>query len=187
MAKEKKFNLLKEFKAFAFKGNVVDMAVGVVIGGAFTAIVTSLVGDIINPLLGLITGGKDFSNLYIVLKSSEAYKALEAVGEPITLAAAKEAGANVLSYGNLITAIVNFLLIALALFFVIKLIAAANFKARKEAEAAAAKAEAEAKAAAEAAAKAEEERLASIKICPFCLMEIKKEAKKCSYCASEQN
>lgn len=173
MAKEKKFNLLKEFKAFAFKGNVVDMAVGVVIGGAFTAIVTSLVGDIINPLLGLITGGKDFSNLFIVLKSSKEFTELEATGEPITLAAAKAAGANVLSYGNLITAIVNFLLIALALFFVIKIIAAANFKARKEA--------------AEAAAKAEEERLASIKICPFCLMEIKKEAKKCPYCASEQN
>lgn len=185
MAEKKKFKLLTEFKEFAFKGNVVDMAVGVVIGGAFTAIVSSLVADIINPLLGLLTGGKDFSQLYVVLKSTEAYdEALKEAGH-VTLDAAKEAGANVLSYGNLITAIINFILIALALFFVVKMIAVANIKAKREAEAAAAKA-AEEKAAAEAAeAEAEAARLASIKICPYCLMEIKKEAKKCAFCASD--
>lgn len=185
MAKEKKkFKLLTEFKEFAFKGNVVDMAVGVVIGGAFTAIVSSLVGDIINPLLGLLTGGRDFSQLYVVLKSTEAYDALAAAGT-VTLADAQAAGANVLSYGNLITAIINFLLIAIVLFFVIKAIALANIKAKKEAEAAAAKAAEEKAAAEKAAADAEAARLASIKICPYCLMEIKKDAKKCAFCASD--
>jgi len=183
MAKKEKikFKLLDEFKAFAFKGNVVDMAVGVVIGGAFTAIVNSLVADIINPVLGLITGGKDFSELYVVLKSAEGYEA------GMTLEEAKALGVNCLSYGNLITKVINFLLIAIVLFFVIKLIAAANVKARREAALAAEKAAEEKKKAEEEAAAAEEARKATVKICPYCLMEIKKEAKKCCYCASEQN
>ncbi len=180
MAKDKKFKHLDEFKAFALKGNVVDMAVGVVIGGAFTAIVSSLVGDIINPLLGLVTGGKDFSQLYAVLNANGA----TLTGNE-TLEEVQALGANVMTYGKLISAIINFILVALVLFFVIKGIAAANFKAKKAAAEAAAKAEEEKKAAEEAAAKAEEERLASIKICPYCLMEVKKEAKKCCYCASE--
>jgi large conductance mechanosensitive channel len=89
-------NFMKEFKEFAMKGNVMDMAIGVVIGGAFTAIVTSLVGDIITPLIGIITGGVDFTGLAVT------------VGD-----------ANI-TYGNFIQAIINFLLIALVVFTLIK-------------------------------------------------------------------
>lgn len=104
--------MLKEFREFILRGNVLDLAVAVVIGAAFTAIVNSLVGDIIMPILGIVTNGINFSNLYINLsgKSFETY------------AAAKEAGAAVLGYGAFIQAIISFLLIAAAVFFIVKAI-----------------------------------------------------------------
>ncbi len=109
--KESKF--AKEFKAFISRGNVVDMAVGVVIGGAFTAIITSLVGDVIMPLIGMITGGVNFAELKASVPAANG-------GEPVELL-----------YGNFIQAIVNFLLVALVLFIVIK----ALNKAKKKEEA----------------------------------------------------
>ena len=96
-------NFFEEFKKFAVKGNVVDMAIGVVIGGAFTSIVTSLVGDIIMPLIALLTGDVSFTDLQVVLK-----------GEGET--------AIVLRYGNFIQIIVNFILVALVLFFIVRAI-----------------------------------------------------------------
>ena len=96
--------MLKEFRDFIAKGNVMDMAVGIIIGAAFTAIVTSLVGDIINPLLSIITGNTDFSANYIVLRGT--------APEGASLEAAKEAGATVWAYGSFITAVINFLIIA---------------------------------------------------------------------------
>ncbi|MEM9724216.1 MAG: large conductance mechanosensitive channel protein MscL [Pseudomonadota bacterium] len=102
--------MLQEFKEFAVKGNVVDMGVGIVIGAAFTTIVTSFVKDIINPVIGLVTGGVDFSNLFVNLTDTEY----------ASLAAAQEAGAATVNYGLFINAIISFLIVAFVLFMVIK-------------------------------------------------------------------
>ena len=111
-AKEKSLGFFGEFKEFIKKGNVIDMAVGVIIGGAFGAIVTSLVNDIIMPLISLITGGLDFSNWFVALDGQK-YATLEA---------AQTAGAATLNYGNLISVIINFVIVALCIFIVIKAI-----------------------------------------------------------------
>lgn len=121
---EKGVGMLKEFREFAMKGNVVDLAVGVIIGAAFGAIVTSLVGDIIMPIIGAITGGLDFSNYFTGLS-----KAVNATN----LADAKKQGA-VLAWGNFLTLTLNFLIIAFVLFLVIR--AMNQFKRKDEAKAA---------------------------------------------------
>ena len=115
--------MLKEFKEFALKGNVMDLAIGVIIGGAFGAIVKSLVDDLIMPIVGMF-GGADFSNFFIALSGQAG----------ATLDAAKEGGA-VLAYGSFITAAVNFLIIAFILFLIVKAI---NSAKKEEEEAAAA-------------------------------------------------
>ena len=106
--------MLKEFKEFAMKGNVVDMAVGIIIGAAFGAIVTSLVADIVMPIIGVVTGGLDFSSRYLLLKD----------GTPpapyATVAAAKAAGAVTINIGSFISLVLNFVLVALVLFMIIK-------------------------------------------------------------------
>ncbi|MDE2239070.1 MAG: large conductance mechanosensitive channel protein MscL [Rhodospirillales bacterium] len=108
----KKPSWVDDFKAFIMRGNVVDLAVGVVIGAAFTGIVGSLVKDIINPIIGLITGGVDFSNHFIILK-----------GTPVaTLADAQKAGDVTINYGVFINAIINFLIVAAAIFWMVRLI-----------------------------------------------------------------
>ncbi|MBQ1292151.1 MAG: large conductance mechanosensitive channel protein MscL, partial [Lachnospiraceae bacterium] len=99
-----------EFKEFITKGNVMDMAVGIIIGGAFQAIINSLVNDIIMPVITLLTGGIDFTNWFVALDGSKY----------ATLAAAQEAGAATLNYGVFITAIINFLLMALVIFCLVK-------------------------------------------------------------------
>lgn len=106
--------MLKEFKEFALKGNFMDMAVGIVIGAAFSTIVKSLVDDIIMPFVGVATGGVDFSNMFAVIKGGA-----ENVNYA-TLEAAKEAGAVTVNYGLFINAIVTFLIVAFSLFIVIK-------------------------------------------------------------------
>lgn len=103
--------MLKEFREFALKGNVVDLAVGIIIGAAFTGIVQSLVNDIIMPPIGVLMGGLDFSNYYVALKGGEA---------PASLQAAKDAGVPVLAYGKFINALINFAIVAWALFFVVR-------------------------------------------------------------------
>jgi len=139
----------KEFKAFAFKGNVVDMAVGVMIGGAFSSIVTSVVNDLFMPIIGLITGGIDFTNLFIALDGNKY----------ATLAEAKEANAACFAYGSFLTAVLNFFLIAICIFFVVKAI-----NKLKKPEAPAPKKEA--------------------RRCPFCKSEISDEATRCPHCTS---
>ena len=116
--------MLKEFKDFAMKGNVVDMAVGVIIAGAFGLIVKSLVGDVLMPIVGAVFGGLDFSNYFVGLSDS--------VTAPV-LAEAQKQGA-VLAYGSFITAVVNFIIVAFILFMVIKAINSAK-KAEEEAPA----------------------------------------------------
>ena len=113
--------MLDEFKKFAMRGNVVDLAVGVIIGAAFGAIVTSVVGDIIMPVIGAVTGGLDFSNYFVPLSKSVT---------AATLAEAKKQGA-VLAWGNFITVVINFLIIAWVLFLVVR---ALNRLLAKEAE-----------------------------------------------------
>ena len=102
--------MLKEFKAFIAKGNVMDMAVGIIVGAAFTAIVTSLVSDLLNPIISLFLGGVDFSGMFAVLSG----------GDYASLAAAEEAGAGVFAYGRFIMAVINFLIIAFVVFLLVK-------------------------------------------------------------------
>ena len=120
-AKEKSRGIFGEFREFIKRGNVLDMAVGVVIGGAFGGIVTSLVNDIIMPLVSLLTGGLDFSNWFVALDGKE-YATLEL---------AQQAGAATLNYGNLISVIINFLIVAFCIFVVVK---AMNKMMRKKEE-----------------------------------------------------
>jgi large conductance mechanosensitive channel len=117
--------LIREFREFAVKGNAIDLAVGVIIGGAFGKIVSSLVDDLIMPPLGLLLGGVDFKNLFVNLGS----------GGYATLAEAKAAGAPVLSYGNFLQSVVDFVIVAWVIFLMVKAI---NRMRRKEEEAPAA-------------------------------------------------
>ncbi|MBP5221961.1 MAG: large conductance mechanosensitive channel protein MscL [Lachnospiraceae bacterium] len=154
MSKGKGF--INEFKQFIMRGNVMDMAVGVIIGGAFTAIVTSLNQDILTPILGIF-GGVDFSNLFVQLTGRGTLYT--------TLAQAQEAGVAVLAYGNFITAIINFLITAFVIFCLIKGINAANDKLSKKKE--------------------EAPAAPTTKICPFCKSEISIEATRCPHCTSQ--
>ena len=103
--------MFKEFREFALRGNVLDMAVGIIIGAAFTTIVTSLVNDIIMPPIGVLMGGVDFSNYFLSLSMETS---------PVSLEAAKTAGVPVLAYGKFINAVINFAIVAFALFMVIR-------------------------------------------------------------------
>ena len=103
--------MFKEFREFALRGNVLDMAVGIIIGAAFTTIVKSLVSDIIMPPLGVLMGGVDFSNYFIALTTGDA---------PATLAAAQAAGIPMITYGNFINAVLNFTIVAFAIFMVVR-------------------------------------------------------------------
>ena len=135
----KKF--MEEFKKFISRGNVMDMAVGIIIGGAFTAIVTSLVNDIINPVLGVF-GGKDLSQLSIPLKGDVA-----------------------INYGNFIASIINFLIMALVIFVIIKVMNGFSAKMKKPEE-------------------PKKEEAPTTKKCPYCLSEIAIEATRCAHCTS---
>ena len=106
--------MLQEFKDFIAKGNVMDMAVGIIVGAAFTAIVSSMVADIINPIIGLFTGGVDFTNNYFVLSGE--------VPAGASLEAAREAGASVFAYGSFLMAVINFLIIAWVVFVLVKMV-----------------------------------------------------------------
>src|SRR5947209_20564170 len=105
----------KEFKEFAVKGNALDLAVGVIIGAAFTGIVTSLVKDIITPPLGFVTSGLDFSNKFIVLKAAK-----DGTASFPSLDAAMKAGATTWNYGNFISVVINFIIVAFAIFMLVR-------------------------------------------------------------------
>lgn len=151
-AKETSKKTINEFKEFAMKGNIVDMAIGVIIGGAFGKIVTSFVNDIVMPTLSLLTGKVDFNNLFLALDGNT-YE---------TLAQAQEAGASTLNYGTFLTTIIDFLIIALSMFIVMKKI----FKAKKVEPAPAP---------------------VTTKECPYCKSTIAIEATRCPHCTSELN
>ncbi|MBR7020226.1 MAG: large conductance mechanosensitive channel protein MscL [Lachnospiraceae bacterium] len=152
--------MFKEFKEFIMRGNMLDMAVAVIIGGAFSTIINSLVKNILMPLIGLAVGGKaDFTNLYLVLKEP----ATKPEVLPTTLAEAEEAGYICFGYGAFISAIISFLIIALCLFLVVKAFNKAKDIRKKE----------------------EEEAAPTTKKCPFCKSEIDIEATRCPHCTSE--
>ena len=115
---------VKDFQAFISRGNVIDMAVGVIVGAAFSAIVNSMVKDVVNPLLGFIVGSQDFSHLFLVLSMPENYTG------PMTYADLTKAGATVLGYGSFLTAVFHFLLLAFVVFCMIRVIT----KVRQHAE-----------------------------------------------------
>lgn len=113
--------MLQEFKDFIIKGNALDLAIGVIIGGVFGAVVASLVGDVLMPPIGLIVGGVDFSNLFVTLKDGA-----KAAGPYVSLAAAKEAGAVTLNYGAFMNTIVNLLIVGFVVFMLVKAVNAAR-------------------------------------------------------------
>lgn len=147
---------IKEFKTFIMRGNVIDLAVGVIIGGAFQAIVNSLVNDLVSPVLSLITKGINFADKFVVLTADDVTFA--------TVEAAKEAGYATLNYGSFITAVINFLTMAVVIFLLVKTINKVSSLGMK---------------------KEEEVEEVTTKVCPFCKSEISIEAVKCPNCTSD--
>ena len=145
--------MLKEFKEFAMRGNVVDMAVGIIIGGAFGTIVKSLVSDVIMPPIGLLLGGVDFSDLFITLKEGAT------AGPYATLAAAQEAGAVFISYGLFLNSVISFLIVAFAVFLLIKSLNKLQVQKPAAVD-------------------------ATTKECPFCMSTIAIKATRCPNCTS---
>src|SRR5512137_2474389 len=144
--------MLKEFKEFIMRGNVIDMAVGIIIGAAFGTIIKSLVDDVIMPPIGLLLGKVDFSNLFLVIREGKVAGAYE------TLAAAKAAGAVTMNYGLFINTIISFLIVASAVFMLIR--AVNQLKREAPAE-------------------------VTTKECPYCLSVIPIKATRCAHCTSE--
>jgi len=147
--------MLKEFREFAMRGNVVDMAVGIIIGAAFGGIVSSFVADVIMPPIGLLLGNVDFANLFLVLKEGT-------LSQPyVSLAGAKKAGAVTINYGLFLNTVVSFLIVALSVFFVVRSVN--TMKREKEVPPAA----------------------PTTKECPYCLSVIPLKAVRCAHCTSE--
>jgi large conductance mechanosensitive channel len=144
--------MIKEFKAFVMRGSVLDLAVGIIIGAAFTGVVNSLVNDILMPPIGMLMNGVDFSNLFVSLDGAS-YD---------SLAAAQEAGAATINYGLFIMALINFLIVALALFLVIRQVN--RLRAPKEEAAPAAP---------------------TTRECPYCKLDVALEASRCPHCTSQ--
>lgn len=148
---------LKDFRNFAVKGNVVDMAIGIIIGSAFTSIVNSMVKDILTPFIGLVTGGLNFDNLFFTLKEGA-----KVAGPYPTLQAAQEAGAVTVNYGNFLNAGISFLIVAFVCFMMIRSIGKLQRKSEKE-----------------------EVKAPTTKECPFCASTISIKATRCPSCTSE--
>jgi large conductance mechanosensitive channel len=147
--------MFKDFKEFVMRGNVVDMAVGVIIGVAFGAVVKSLVDVVIMPPIGLLLGNVDFSSLFITLKAGKV------AGPYLSLASAKSAGAVTLNYGVFINTIVSFIIVAFSVFILVRWV---NRLQRKPEEPAA---------------------VSDTRVCPYCLSEIPLKASRCPHCTSE--
>ena len=146
---------LKEFKDFAMRGNVIDLAVGVIIGGAFQKIVTSVVNDLVMPLIGLITKGSDFATKFVALDG----------GEYATIEEATAAGAAILTYGNFIAVTIDFLIMAFVIFLLVKGLNKLTSIGKKPEPVV--------------------EAAPTTKVCPFCKSEIAIDATKCAHCTSD--
>lgn len=154
-------SFFSEFKKFAMRGNVIDMAVGIIIGAAFSKIVDSMVKDVIMPPIGLLLGSMDFSNLFFVLKDVP-----EHTGGYASLSQAAAAGATTLNLGNFLNAVISFTIVAFAVFILIKAINKVQASLDKK------------DAAAEAAAP-------TVKQCPYCMSTVDVKATRCPHCTSE--
>jgi len=152
--------MLKEFRQFIMRGNVVDMAVGIIMGVAFGAIVTSLVSDVIMPPIGLLVGDVDFTNLFAVLKNGSP------VGPYASLADAKTAGAVTINYGVFLIAVISFIIIAFAVFMIVRYVNRLRNQMDRQKE---------------ETAKAEP----TTKECPYCLSSIPLKASRCPQCTSQ--
>ncbi len=141
--------MLKEFKAFAMRGNVLDMAVGIIIGASFGKIITSFVGDVLMPPIGLLLGKVDFSNLFVTLSTHDHFN---------TLAEAKVAGVPTLNYGLFLNTVIDFVIVAFAIFLLIQQVN--RFQAKPEST-------------------------PTTKDCPFCISKIALKATRCPHCTSE--
>ena len=151
--------MLKEFREFIMRGNVLDLAVGIIMGAAFTTVVNSLVNDIIMPPIGMALGGVDFSNLFINLSG----------GDYASLAAAQEAGAATINYGNFINSVINLLIVALSVFLLVRGINRLTVVIESE-----------------LGGKQEEAPSEPVnKECPYCLMSIPYKATRCPNCTSQ--
>lgn len=146
---------LKDFKDFAMRGNVIDLAVGVIIGGAFQKIVTSVVNDLVMPLIGLITKGSNFASKFVALDG----------GEYATIEEATEAGAAILTYGNFIAVTIDFLIMAFVIFLLVKGLNKLTSLGKK--------------------LEGAPEPVPTTKVCPFCKSEIAIDATKCAHCTSD--
>ncbi len=150
-------NIINEFKQFIMRGNVLDMAVGIIIGGAFTKIVNSMVADVMMPPLGLLMGKVNFSNWFIVIKDGAT-----TAGPYESLEAAEAAGATTLNIGNFLNSVISFVIVAFCIFLLIKAINRFNRKKKEAAPAAPA-----------------------TKTCPYCFSEIDPRAVRCPHCTAE--
>ncbi len=153
----KKF--FSEFKEFVMRGNVIDLAVAVIVGGAFQAIINSFINDLVMPFIGLLTGGINFADQFLVLKVPEG---VDLTGVA-TAADATAAGATVWAYGSFITAVINFIVMAFVIFLMVKAINKAQSIGKKK----------------------EEEEEVTTKECPFCCTEIDIKATRCPHCTSQ--
>jgi len=151
--------IFKDFQEFITRGNVIDLAIGIIIGGAFSAVVNSIVNNLMMPPLGILIGNVDFQDLFIVLKQGE-----ETLPPGATLEMAREVGAVTLNYGQFITDLISFLLLALGVFLMIKGIQKIKNRASKPKE--------------------EEEDVPQEKNCPYCQKDIPVNASRCPYCTS---
>lgn len=149
--------MFEEFKKFALRGNVIDLAVGIIIGSAFTTVVNSLVNDIIMPPIGLLAGDLDFTNYTVILRQGDP------AGPYATLAAAQEAGAVTINYGQFLTSIISFLIVTLAVFLLVRAINRLYIERQDE----------------EATAEPVD------KECPYCFKTIPVKATRCAFCTSD--
>lgn len=150
--------IFAEFRDFITRGNVVDLAVGIIIGSAFSTVVTSVVNNLMMPPLGLLLGNADFQDLYIVLKQGE-----ESLSSGATLQMAQDVGAVTLNYGQFITDVISFLILALGVFLIVKGVSTLQDKVMKPEE---------------------PEQAPVEKECPYCLKSIPIKATRCPYCTS---
>jgi large conductance mechanosensitive channel len=148
--------MLEEYKTFAIRGNVVDMAVGIIIGAAFNGVVQSLVKDVLTPPLGLLMGGMDFTNLFVVLQEGTA------PGPYMTLEAARSAGAVTLNLGVFVNSLVSFLIVSFAVFLLVRYINRLR-----------------------APETAPEPAVPTVKKCPYCVSDVPVAATRCPHCTSE--
>jgi len=155
----KKNGLIQEFRTFAMRGNVIDLAVGVIIGAAFQKIVSSLVNDLIMPLIGLVTGGSNFNEQFFILRLPEGVEKSQVT----SLSVAAELNVPTFNYGSFITTVLDFLIVAVVIFFMVKGINKLNAVRKKE----------------------EAPAAPVTKKCPYCKSEIAIEATRCPHCTSE--